>query len=76
MLLALTRAESAARLGIGAAIALGAWFVLLALFAVATRARTPDAGPQALELAGDEPPAVVAMLTDGWEVGAKRCRPR
>ena len=69
MLLALTRAEQAARLGIGAAIALGAWFALLALFAVATRARTPDAGPQALELAGDESPAVVAMLTDGWEVG-------
>jgi hypothetical protein len=69
VLLALTRAESAARLGIAAAVALGAWLVLLGLFAVATRARTPRPGPQALELPGDEPPAVVAMLTDDWEVG-------
>ena len=69
MLLALTRAESAARLGIGAAIALAAWLLLLGVFAVATRARTPDPGPEALELPGDEPPAVVAMLTDDWAVG-------
>ena len=69
VLLALTRGEYALRFGIGAAIALGAWLALLGLFAVATRARTPDAGPEALELPGDEPPAVVAMLTDGWEVG-------
>lgn len=69
LVLALTRAEQAARLGVGTAIALAAWLVLLALLAVATRARTPDAGPEALELVGDEPPAVVAMLTDGWEVG-------
>ena len=68
-LLALTRAEYALRFGIGAGVALGAWLVLLAGFTVATRARTPDAGPEALELPGDEPPAVVAMLTDGWEVG-------
>ena len=68
-LLALTRGEYALRFGVGAAVALVAWLALLALFAVATRARTPDPGPEALELAGDEPPAVVAMLTDGWEVG-------
>lgn len=68
-LLALTRAEYALRFGIGAAVALAAWLALLGLFAVATRARTPDPGPEALDLPGDEPPAVVAMLTDGWEVG-------
>jgi hypothetical protein len=69
VLLALTRAEGAARLGIAAAVALVAWLALLGLFAVATRARTPHAGPEVLELPGDEPPAVVAMLTDDWEVG-------
>ena len=69
VLLALTRAEYALRFGIGAAVALAAWLALLGLFAVATRARTPEPGPEALELPGDEPPAVVAMLTDGWEVG-------
>lgn len=69
MLLALTRAEYAARFGVAAGVAVAAWLVLLGLLAVATRARTPDPGPEALELPGDEPPAVVAMLTDGWEVG-------
>ena len=69
MLLALTRAEYAARFGIAAGVALGAWLLLLGLLAVATRARTPDPGPEALELPGEEPPAIVAMLTDGWEVG-------
>ena len=68
-LLALTRADYALRFGIAAAIALAAWLALLGLFAIATRARTPPPGPEALELPGDEPPAVVAMLTDGWEVG-------
>ena len=69
VLLALTRAETAARLGIGAAAALGAWLLLLGLFAVATRARRPDPGPEAMDLPGDEPPAVVCMLADGWDVG-------
>ena len=68
-LLALSRGEYALRFGIAAGVALAAWLLLLGLFAVATRARTPDPGPEALELPGDEPPAVVAMLTDGWEVG-------
>lgn len=67
-LLALTRSEYALRFGIAAGVALAAWLLLLGLFALATRARTPDPGPEALELPGDEPPAVVAMLTDGWEV--------
>jgi hypothetical protein len=69
LLLALTRAEYALRFGVGAAIALAAWLLLVAVLAIATRARTPDPGPEALDLPGEEPPAVVAMLTDGWEVG-------
>lgn len=69
VLLALTRGEYALRFGIAAGISLLAWLALLGVLAVATRARTPDAGPEALDLPGDEPPAVVAMLTDGWEVG-------
>ena len=69
MLVALTRGEYALRFGIAAAIAVAAWLLLLGALAVATRARTPDPGPEALDLPGDEPPAVVAMLTDGWEVG-------
>jgi hypothetical protein len=69
VLLALTRGEAAARLGIGAAVALAAWLLLLGFFAMVTRARRPDPGPAVLELGGDEPPAVVAMLADGWEVG-------
>jgi hypothetical protein len=69
VLIGLTRGEYALRFGIAAAVALAAWLLLLGLFAVATRARRPEPGPEALELPGDEPPAVVAMLTDGWEVG-------
>jgi len=68
LLLALTRAQYAARFGVAAGVALAAWLVLLGLLAVATRARTPDPGPAVLELPGDEPPAVVALLADGWEV--------
>src|SRR3954454_5795386 len=69
LLLALTRAQYAARFGVAGGIAVAAWLVLLGLLAVATRARTPDPGPAVLELPGDEPPAVVATLTAGWEAG-------
>ena len=69
MLLALTRAEYALRFGIAAAAALAAWLLLLAVLTLATRARMPEPGPEALDLPGDEPPAVVAMLANGWEVG-------
>ncbi|MDQ6727598.1 MAG: DUF2207 domain-containing protein [Actinomycetota bacterium] len=69
MVLALTRSQEAARLGIGAAVALAAWLVLLGLLAVATRARRPDAAPASMEMGGEEPPAVVSMLTSGWKVG-------
>src|SRR3954471_13496834 len=69
LLLALTRAQYAARFGVAGAIAVAAWLVLLGLLAVATRARTPDPGPEVLDLPGEEPPAVVAMLADDWKVG-------
>lgn len=68
VVLALTRGEYAVRFGIGAAIALAAWLLLLGLFAVATRARRPDPGPAVLELGGDESPAVVNLLAEGWAV--------
>ncbi|MDQ3641581.1 MAG: DUF2207 domain-containing protein [Actinomycetota bacterium] len=69
MLLAVDRAETAFRLGVGAVLALGAWLVLLGLLATVTRARRPDPGPESMELGGDEPPAVVNMLANGWKLG-------
>jgi len=42
---------------------------LLAVLAAATRARRPDAAPASMEMGGEEPPAVVSMLTGGWKVG-------
>jgi hypothetical protein len=69
LLLALTRSQWAARFGIAAAVAVAGWLVILFLLAVATRARHPDAAPASMEMGGDEPPAVVGMLTNGWEVG-------
>ena len=61
--------ESAARFAIAAAVALAAWLLLLGVFAVASWAREPDAGPESMEMPGDEPPAVVNLLAGGWEVG-------
>ncbi|MGI8809566.1 MAG: DUF2207 family protein [Acidimicrobiales bacterium] len=69
LVLALSRADSAFRYGVAAALALAAWLALLTVLAVATRARRPDPGPEALDLPGDEPPAVVNMLVNGWELG-------
>src|SRR5207237_7418435 len=59
----------AATLGIAAAIALGVWLVVLFVLAVATRAREPDPAPATMDLGGDESPAVVNLLTNGWAVG-------
>src|SRR4051794_39620124 len=55
-------------LGLLGAVALGGWFAVLALLAVATRPRTPDAGPAVLELVGEEPPAVAGFLANDWKV--------
>ena len=49
----------AATLASAAAGAVGVWLVLLTVLAAATRAREPEPGPATMELAGDEPPAVV-----------------
>jgi hypothetical protein len=51
-----------------ASLSLAAWIVLLTLAAIATRARDPEAQPAALELGGEEPPAVANLLTNGWKV--------
>jgi len=59
----------AATLGIAAAIALGVWLVVLAVLAVATRAREPDAAPATMDPGGDESPAVVNLITNDWAVG-------
>jgi hypothetical protein len=59
----------AATLAVAAAIALGAWLVVLGVLAVATRAREPHAAPATMDLAGDESPAVVNLITNDWAVG-------
>jgi len=43
------------------------WVLLLLGVAFATRARGVEAGPATMEL-GEEPPAVVDLLTNGWRV--------
>ena len=43
------------------------WFVVLLGVAFATRARGVDPGPAAMDL-GEEPPAVVDLLTSDWRV--------
>ena len=65
----MTLMSTAATLGIAAALAFGLWLLVFAAFAVATRARSPEPAPPTLDLPGDEPPAVVNMLTNGWAVG-------
>jgi Predicted membrane protein (DUF2207) len=45
------------------------WVLLLLGVAFATRARGVDPGPATMEL-GDEPPAVVDLLTNDWRVTA------
>ena len=59
----------AATIGIAAAIALGVWLLVLAVLAVATHAREPRATPATMTLGGDEPPAVVNLITNDWAVG-------
>lgn len=49
------------------AAAAGGWLLLLAVVTTATRPRPVPAGPATLDL-GDEPPALVNLLTGGWKM--------
>ncbi len=60
--------ELAVQLALLAGAAAGGWLVILVVCAIATRPRTPDAGPATMEL-GPEPPAVVNLITGGWRLG-------
>ena len=52
-----------------AAVALAVWVVVLAVLALATRPNLPPAASASSELGGDEPPAVVSLLVNRWELG-------
>src|SRR5947209_13769793 len=70
MVLALTDAgQRALGFAEAAAATLAVWLVLLAILAMASRPRLPNAGPAAQDLPGSESPAVVGFLTNRWEVG-------
>ena len=47
---------------------LAAWGLLFAGLTTATRPRPVRPGPAGLELGGDEPPAVVNLLANGWQM--------
>jgi hypothetical protein len=51
-----------------AATAAVAWLVVLGAIASASEPRRVQPGPQTLETAGDEPPAVVGLITRDWEL--------
>jgi hypothetical protein len=55
----------AALLGIGSA---GAWSAVYGLAMLATRPARPDPAPATQDLPGDEPPAVVSLVTNRWEL--------
>jgi hypothetical protein len=61
-------AQSAPTLGIVTAVAFGGWCALFVVMLLATQPRAVDAAPAALELAGDEPAAVVNLITHGWRL--------
>lgn len=44
------------------------WVALLLLLTARTEPRDIDAGPPTLDLVGDEPPAVVALIAGDWEL--------
>ncbi|GIH15735.1 DUF2207 family protein [Rugosimonospora africana] len=46
----------------------GAWFALYGLALLATRPSRPQPAPPTQDLPGTEPPAVVSLLTNHWEV--------
>jgi hypothetical protein len=51
-----------------AAAAVGAWLLVYAAVLYVTRPDRIDAGPATQEFGGEEPPAVVSMLANGWRV--------
>ncbi len=53
-------------IGAGAVLA---WLGLLALLAAANEPRRVKPGPETLDLVGDEPPAVVNLVTADWVLG-------
>jgi hypothetical protein len=52
-------------IGVGS---VGAWFGLYGLAMLITRPARPAPAPATQDLPGDEPPAVVSLLTNHWEV--------
>ena len=48
------------------AAAVGGWALLLFVLTTATRPRPVRPGPATLDLPGEEPPAIVNLLTNGW----------
>jgi len=53
---------------VGAGVAAAAWVVLLAVLTAAGEPRDVEAGAPTLDLPGDEPAAVVALVTGDWEL--------
>lgn len=51
-----------------AVAALGTWLVLFGLSAWKVKPRRVRPGPDALDLVGDEPPAVVNLITNSWSL--------
>ncbi len=68
MIAATGSSDTAIALGLAALGAAAVWAGLVACFAVATRAKTPEAIPAGLEPGGDESPALVNFITSGWKV--------
>ncbi len=50
------------------AVAVGGWFAAYAACLLVTRPREPQPGPPTQDFGGPEPPAVVSLLVNGWEV--------
>ena len=70
MVLALSEAgQRAAGLALAAAVALAVWLAVLAVLALRTRPVLPPAASASSEFGGTEPPAVVSLLVNRWELG-------
>ena len=53
--------------GIAAGVALLGWLAVLAAVLLANQSKSPEPVSAGLELGGDSPPAVVALLTHRWK---------